>query len=124
MVRAGVVAHPREWSEAGYHEIQHGAARYRIIDRVALCELLGVTEQGLAKLHNEWVESRLVRGKLEREPEWSEAVAVGRRRFVEQVQEALGAQARYRRVEEVGDLSVLRDPEEAYATISGSKWSG
>jgi putative transposase len=123
MVRAGAVAHPREWSEAGYHEIQQGVARYRIIDRAALCKLLGVKERNLAASHSQWIDSQLSRGKLEREPEWSEAVAVGRRCFAEQVQEELGARARYRRVDDVHGASILRDPEEAYPAISASKWS-
>ncbi len=79
MVRAGVVAHPREWREAGYGEIQRPPARYRIIDRVALCELLGVAEQRLAVVQNEWIDSQLVRGTPERDLRWSHAVAVGRR---------------------------------------------
>jgi REP element-mobilizing transposase RayT len=65
-------------ASAGYHEIQHGAPRYRIVDRVALCELLGIAEQGLAKLQNEWIESRLTRGNLERKAEaQAEAQAQG-----------------------------------------------
>ena len=50
MVRAGVVNHPRYWAEAGYHEIQQPPARYRIIDREALCALLGTAEGKLAAL--------------------------------------------------------------------------
>ena len=44
MVRAGVVRHPRDWGEAGYHEIQHARGKYRIIDRAALGRVLGVPE--------------------------------------------------------------------------------
>ena len=39
MVRAGVVEHPRQWPHGAYHEIQQPPARYRIIDRQALCGL-------------------------------------------------------------------------------------
>ena len=48
MVRAGVVSHPRDWEEAGYHEIQRGRGRYRIVDRAALSGRLGVPENRLA----------------------------------------------------------------------------
>jgi REP element-mobilizing transposase RayT len=41
MVRAGVVAHPAEWRESGYCEIQRLPQRYRIIDTAMLCTLLG-----------------------------------------------------------------------------------
>ncbi len=47
MVRAGVVRHPREWVEAGYHEIQQPRGAYRIIDRAALSGLLGIPIEGL-----------------------------------------------------------------------------
>ncbi len=42
MVRAGVVRHPAEWMQGGYHEIQSPPQRYRIIDISVLMELSGV----------------------------------------------------------------------------------
>ena len=93
MVRAGVVHHPGEWVECGYREIQRPPDRYRIVDRRTLCELLGVADERLAAVQNEWIESRLARGNLEREVQWSETVAVGHRSFVERVQGELGARA-------------------------------
>ncbi len=118
MVRAGVVDHPSQWRWAGYHEIQQPRERYRIVDRTALCELLGVDESRLARAHREWIESKVRQGNLEREPLWSEAVAVGRRSFVEQVQEELGARARYRQIDDVDGMSVLRDSAGAYGCNS------
>lgn len=115
MVRAGVVDHPSRWRRAGYHEIQQPRDRYRIVDRTALCDLLGVDESRLARVHREWIESKLQQGNLQREPHWSEAVAVGRRSFVERVQEELGARARCRQVEDLYGMSVLRDTPTAYA---------
>jgi putative transposase len=85
MVRAGVVRNPRHWEEAGYHEIQRGRARYRIVDRAALSGLLGLPENRLAGVHEEWIESAPANGNRSREPKWSEAVAVGRRSFVEEL---------------------------------------
>jgi len=64
MVRAAVVGHPREWKEAGYDEIRNPPERYRIIDRTALCELLGVEEGRLAMVLDEWLEAELVRDAL------------------------------------------------------------
>ncbi len=121
MVRAGVVEHPRHWAAAGYREIQQPAVRYRIIDRAALCGLLGTTDGKLAALQNEWIEATLARGKTEREPEWSEAVAVGRRSFVERVRQQLGTRALYRQVQDVNGASVLRDPATPYAVIPAPK---
>jgi len=118
MVRAGVVGHPRHWAAAGYHEIQQPPARYRIIDRAALCGLLGVADQKLAALQNDWIGATLATGRTGREPQWTEAVAVGRRSFVEHVQDELGTRALYRQVEEVDGACVLRDPAPTYGSHS------
>jgi hypothetical protein len=93
MVRARVVRHPREWRESGSHEIQSPPERYRMIDRDALCEVIGVGGERLATVQNEWIDSSLAGGHLERRKEWSEAVAVGRRSFVKRMQEEFGARA-------------------------------
>jgi hypothetical protein len=71
-------------------------------------DLKGRATEGEVSVHfvAAWLdqdETTLARGRLEREKQWSEAVAVGRRSFVEEVQEKLGARVRYRRVDDVGD---------------------
>jgi hypothetical protein len=58
-----------------------------------------------------------------REPKWSEAIAVGRRRFVEEVQRNLGTRAHYRSIAEDDGASVLRETDEPYGAISASKWA-
>ncbi len=123
MVRAGVVRHPRDWEEAGYHELQQARVKYRVIDRAAVADLLAVPADRLAGLHAEWIETALASGHHRREPKWSEAIAVGRRSFVEEVQRNLGAQARYRRIAEQDGASVLRDADGTYDTFSRSKWA-
>ena len=124
MVRAGAVDHPKDWPEAAYHEIQHPPKRYRIIDRKALGELLAVDEANLADVQNEWIAASLTQGKLERDPQWSEALAVGRRAFVERIKEQLGHRARYRRVEEWNGASVLREAAASYRHHSGAEIGG
>jgi putative transposase len=114
MVRAGVVEHPRQWAEAGYHEIQRAREAYRIIDRAALSDLLAVSEDDLASAHEEWVRSKLASHDRSREPDWSTAIAVGRRSFVEEVQRELGARGRYRSIEEDNGTAVLRETEGVY----------
>lgn len=121
MVRAGAVAHPRQWRDAGYQEIQNPPLRYRIIDRIELSELLGVDESKLADVQNEWIDTTLKRGMLEREPQWSEALAVGRRSFVEEVRVQLGHRARYRKVEESNGVSVLREASASYGHYSDAE---
>jgi REP-associated tyrosine transposase len=121
MVRAGVVEHPRQWLESGYQEIQQPRTRYRIIDREALCSLLGTTDENLGALQNEWIEAAVATGRREREPHWSEAVAVGRRSFVEDMKAELGIRAFHRCIEEVDGAAVLRDPTAAYRPHLGGE---
>jgi hypothetical protein len=109
MVRAGVVAPPRQGPEAGYQEIQQPPRRERIIDRAARCSLLGTTDNKLAQLQNEWIAAVLAHGRTDWEPPWSEVVAVGRRSFVERGETELGLRALHRGVEEVDGAAVLRD---------------
>ena len=78
MVRAGVVQHPAEWSDAGYPEIQAPPARYRIIDVEALCRLTQSNAPEVLRMrYRRWIREALDRGQLLRQPEWSEEVAVG-----------------------------------------------
>jgi putative transposase len=113
MVRAGVVAHPREWAAGGYHEIQGRRQRYRIVDRMALAEALQVAVEKLAEVHQAWVEAAL-RGPVTRQAQWGESVAVGRRPFAERVLRDLGGRARDRRVEAFDGAYVVRETPPAY----------
>jgi hypothetical protein len=84
MVRAGRVNHPREWRWCSYRELMGKRQRYRIIDQPPLLWLTGFSSMGdFAGAHETRVEERLSLGGLVREPEWSEAIAVGDRDFVE-----------------------------------------
>lgn len=123
MVRAGVVRHPRDWGEAGYHEIQHARDTYRVIERAALNHLLGVAEDRLAGVHEQWIERALASGQQSRQPQWSQAIAVGRRSFVEEIQRQLGVRVRYRQIAESDGLSVLREAAAVYGSVSPLKWA-
>ncbi len=119
LVRAGVVAHPRDWPAGGYHEIQQPRARKRIIDRAALAkalELGSVAE--LAATHRAWVEAALQQRPRQREAKWSETLAVGSRSFIEQVRRDLGGAARHRDIVQDDDAFLLREPAAAYLPIS------
>ena len=118
LVRAGVVADPALWETGGYHEIQSPVQRYRIIDRDALAQALGLDDPTrIAPLHREWIEAALQQRHREREPHWSESVAVGRRAFVERVQADLHTRARVRRIDAVsgGERFILHDPGAPYS---------
>ena len=110
MVRAGVVRHPREWRDSGYHEIQDPPVRKRIIDRERLAQLveIGNTET-LRTAHERWLDEALQRPH--REPVWTESVAVGDDAFLETLKQELGANGSRRQIRQVGVptcLDVLR----------------
>ena len=115
MVRAGVVDHPAQWEVSGFHEIQSPPQRYKIIDHKALCGLINQRNQEtLQAAHWSWIDQFLRSEKPERQPCWTESVAVGSENFIEQVKAQLGAKVLYRkvssdsqstfRIREVGDL--------------------
>ena len=114
MVRAGVVGHPAHWETGGYHEIQRERLRYRIVDRQALADALGIELAQLAEAHRQWIDAALRTGAPQHDPRWSESLAVGGRDFVEGVQRDLGDRGRYRQVEDLGSIHSLREAAAPY----------
>lgn len=115
MVRAGVVAHPEQWPDCGYVEIQHPKARYGIIDFGRLMELMGVSRlEQLQQACREPIEEAIQRKQLERQSQWSESLAVGSTAYVEAVQKQLGPRARGRDVMPAETGGQLREDAVAY----------
>ena len=122
MVRAGAVAHPREWDTSGYREIQAPPQRYAVIDVAALSALCGFRDIArFQEAHRRWVEQALRESADPRDPRWSEAIAVGSRSFVEKIQIELGLKAKYRDVSEAAGTYTLREPAVPYMPIFGCK---
>jgi len=120
MVRAGVVRHPEEWPDGGYQEIQASPKRYRIIDREALMELLGIErDEELSLAHRQWVEEGLGKAAMRRQSQWSESIAVGSPAFLEEVKARLGAKASGRRIEKGEDGHRLKEPVNPYEGFFG-----
>ncbi len=116
MVRAGVINHPVEWAASGYGEIQAPPRRYAIIDLPGLSSLCGYADVATFQLaHRQWVAEALAARAFGRDDRWSQAIAVGRRGFVDHVQDALGSRARHREVTGTDESFTLREPQRAYA---------
>jgi len=116
MVRAGAVTSPADWPWCGYCEIQSPAQRYSIIDKKVLTRLFGQSRyEDFQILHQQWIDTSLKAATLERDASWSDSLAVGHRSFVNEIQQALGIDARYRRVVEGRGHYVLKEPSIAYA---------
>ena len=108
MVRAGVIRHPSEWKQSGYHEIQSPHERYAIIDINALMNLGGFRNvMALQQAHQEWINEALSLEQGQRQAYWSEGVAVGSEDYIEKIQHELGHRAIGRKNLEQDDLHVL-----------------
>jgi putative transposase len=115
MVRAGAVRHPRQWRESGYFEIHARRGRRGIIDVEALCRLTGASDEGdLRGRLWRWTEHALRTASLEREPAWTESLAVGSEDYLR----TFGAEARLlwrnREITHAGEVWCLRDAGAPY----------
>ena len=98
MVRAGVVAHPREWPFCGYQELLREAAapherrRGFLVDSPKLMEITGAPDvRALLAMRSEWIEVAVRKGNFERDPIWTESVAVGSENYLRSFHVELGA---------------------------------
>lgn len=115
MVRAGVVSHPGEWDNCGYHELQNPPERYCIIDQSALMRLFNIQDSNvLREAHAGWVEEALKAEDSRRDENWSRSLAVGSEDFVNRVQAAMGNKGKYREVIPQGDMHALREAPASY----------
>jgi putative transposase len=120
MVRAGVVKHPSEWPHCGYGEIQNPPDRYRLIDRNALMQLLGIDGGEQLRLsHRNWVEEALKSEENTRERRWSESIAVGSLSFIEQVKIDLGTMGLGRKITSSETCHELKETPASYRNHFG-----
>ena len=97
MVRAGQVAHPREWKWCSHDELLGERQRYRILNIERLQQSLGgIGERDFRRWYSDTIAERLAAPRMQREAHWTEALAVGSRAFVDQV---MGMHAQRRQFE-------------------------
>jgi hypothetical protein len=73
----------------------------------------------LAVRHRDWVAETPNSPRNIRQPEWTEALAVGSEGFVNGVLETLGVRARRRRVRQGAEHAMLKEPEACYGPLAG-----
>lgn len=124
MVRAGVVRHPAEWEMGGYNEVQNPRDRYGVIDRPALQKLCGFTDYAqFTAQYSQWVHSAISGEKFQREPCWTESIAVGSKNFIEETKAKLGIRAKGRRTEGHPDeLWALKEEGAFYNAVFGTEY--
>jgi putative transposase len=115
MVRAGVVAHPMEWIFSGYSEIQEPRRKCALIAYERLHKLSGYDSYDqFTAAHRKWVATFLEDGNSVREGKWTQSIAIGGERFVNDTKQALGIRAKGRKVVEAGEAYQLREPQVSY----------
>lgn len=111
MVRASVVEHPATWPYGGYAEIQAPRERYGRIDHARLLDLLKLeTTKQLQMSRQIAIVEALKEARLQRNPIWTESVAVGSEQYLEQVKEKLKTRQPGRRLMEVEGERCLKEP--------------
>jgi len=124
MVRAKVVAHPGEWPFSGYYELQQPRQRFRnqLVDADILMSFLGMSDmKHLRDARAEWVDSECRSGPMERDPMWTESVAVGSEGYVEGIKEKLGGKVKGRSVQGANGIYFLQEETKAYLRVFGGK---
>jgi len=109
MVRAGVVKHPSQWAWCSYGEWTGLRRRYRVVDQRECLELCGGADASGFRIHYEHlIQERLARD-LAREPQWTESIAVGSRRFVDEIAQTISCRQQLERLPGEGSAWVLRE---------------
>jgi putative transposase len=95
MVRCGEVEHPSQWPWCGYSELMGLRKRYRMLDVARLLNLLGTDDVvDFRKNLNAALALAIGKRQFERDPRWTESVAVGSEGFVREVQDLVDRRRR------------------------------
>ena len=122
MVRAGVVRHPSAYAISGYNEIQTPPSRYSIVNQQALQNLFNVRDENqFRRMHQEWVDLELKSGESKRQSIWSESVAVGDERFIQNIQQKLSGRIPGRSIVFENGTTLLQEPQLSYSTLFGGQ---
>ncbi len=110
MVRARAVRHPSQWDVCGYNEIQSPWGRKGVIAFEKLRYYLGArTNEELARLLNGQLDLEIER--TQRDPAWTESVAVGEETYLLKLKRALAARGINKYAVDNGTAWVLQDAD-------------
>ena len=117
-----MVGHPREWEWLGYHEIMGKRRRYRFVDLERLCWRTATDDIGELQGHLEAaLEDAIGRGKMKREPMWTESLAVGSGGFVEKIKPLILSRRETEVMETADGVSVLQESPKPYEEKTSQK---
>jgi len=86
MVRAGVVKHPEEWEWCGYQELTGQRKRFRVMDHDLLRQVLGPLAADFVQRYTSEIASAIAGGRLNRQSWWTESIAVGSQKYVQEIE--------------------------------------
>ena len=93
-----------------------------LISYQKLAELTGYKSyKSFQKAHRVLIDESLLIGKVNRQPEWTESIAVGSERFIEEIKQRLRSLARGRKIIENQGRFQLREKSLTYNAVSGSE---
>ena len=124
MVRAGAVVHPADWRWCSHDELMGQRLRYRILNIDRLLESLGMDSLAdLQSAYADGIDEKLRRRALSREAQWTEALAVGDRVFVESAARSFGQRNKfeYSETDSAADAWAVREETAPYSPVSVSK---
>ncbi len=122
MVRAGVVGDPADWPFGAYHELQKQRVRFRaqLVDWEELLRLLNMPDiETLRRARRTWIENAIRTKPMERDPRWTESLAVGSKEFVEETVRRMGGKAIGRVIVETDLGYALQEARSPYGAILG-----
>ncbi len=120
MVRAGVVRDPAEWAFGAYYELQRPRARFcaQLVDWDALLRLLNMKDvEALRRARKMWIKDAVRTKLLERDPKWTESLAVGSKEFIEETAKRMGGKAIGRIVIETESGYALQEERSPYEAV-------
>ena len=85
MVQAGAVKHPSQWRWCGYDELTGKRSRYCIINQERLLDELGFQSMEFQPRYGSLIQTKINSDALKREACWTESLAVGSLKFIEEV---------------------------------------
>ena len=118
MVRCRVVGHPGQWRWSGYGELMGIRTRNTMLDTAKLLWLMGTEDLvSWREQFKRGLEEAIAKGELQRQPPWTEALAVGSQAFVVGAEQKVRNRQQVEVVEE-GGAWILR---EHYGSTFGPK---
>jgi len=116
MVRAGEVAHPREWENSGYCEALNPRSRAGRLDYPSIYRLLDFdSHKAFIKAREQWINDKLESADLKREAYWTESVAVGNLEYALKMKRALAFSNPGRRARREAGCFAVSEPTASYA---------